>query len=193
MRRHREEKKGSKFLVYFIGFIMVFSVFGVIFWGDGDSAETMRYNGFKFVNKGSFLSVNVDGREAMFTYFPSDVEIIPVDGNLIERLKGVIEIDATSDFNDTFAEDIALAEYQMSITLNNFGLFARNGFTTKNNNFDVITCEDSSNFVPVIYFKSSNETKVYLDGDCMIAEASSGIDVLRIKDRLVYGILRVIK
>jgi hypothetical protein len=72
-------------------------------------------------------------------------------------------------------------------------LFIRQGFTTENDyNFPVITCRDSTSVVPVIYFKSSNETKVYLENDCIIAESSTQIDFERIKDRLVYGMLGII-
>ena len=46
--------------------------------------------------------------------------------------------------------------------------------------------------VPVIYFKQSNETKVIIDDDCIIAEARNNIDILRIKDRLLYSMLGVI-
>jgi hypothetical protein len=82
----------------------------------------------------------------------------------------------------------------MAITLNNFNIFVRQGFTAENDyNFPVITCEDPTNFVPVIYFRSFNETKVYMEDNCIIAEALRQEDVERIKDRMVYGILGIIK
>jgi len=196
MRRTRDSgEKGKKTLVYLIGFIMISSVFGVIFFGyNTDGTTTAKYNGFKFINKGGFLSTNVNGREVLFSYFPSDVELIPIDSETINRLKDKLEVDVTSEFNDTLSEAIALAQFQMGITLNNFNAFVRNGFTSENpSNFQIITCRDSTDFVPVIYFRSSNETRIYLKNDCIIAEAASDVDVIRIKDRLVYGILGIIK
>ena len=197
MRHNREERveKRKKFLVYFIGFIMVFSVFGVIFFGFGDGGTTsLRYNDFKFANKGSSWSTMINEKEALFTYFPSDVGGINVSNDVINRLKNILEIDVTSGFNDTFAKQISLAEYNMGLTLNNFNIFVRQGFTAESQyNFPVITCENATNFVPVIYFKSSNETKVYLENNCIIAEALRQDDVERIKDRLVYGILGIIE
>ena len=192
--RHRREEKGKKFMVYFIGFVMVASIFGVIFFGfGGNSMNSTREKGITFVNNGNSWSATIDGREALFAYVPSQVEQIPVEGNIIDRFKNAIEIDMTYDFNDTYAEQIALAQFQMGTTLNNFNIFLRNGFTSESGNFPVITCEDSTSFVPVIYFKSSNETKVYLKNECIIAEAANELDVLRIKDRLVYGLLGIIK
>ncbi|MBW2976627.1 hypothetical protein KY347_04230, partial [Candidatus Woesearchaeota archaeon] len=191
MRRKDDGGKWKKFLVYFIGFVMIASVFGVIFWG-GDSTVRMKYKDLKFVNKGNSWSTTINGKEALFSYLPPDAEDIAVNEDIISRLKNSIEIDVTSDFNDTFAESIALAQYQMGITLDDFNVFVRNGFSDEQANFEVITCEDSTDFVPVVYFQSSNETKVYLEDKCIIAEAANDADVLRIKDRLVYGLLGVI-
>jgi hypothetical protein len=194
MRRTRESgQKLKKFMIYLMGFIMVGSVFGVVFFGFGTSgSSSIEYNDFKFVGRGSFWSTIVDDREAMFTYFPSDVEIVLIDEDIISRLKDRVQIDATSDFNDTFAESIALAQYQIGITLNNFNVFVRKGFTSEQQTFPIITCNQSTTFVPVIYFKSSNETRVYLENDCIIAEALNQEDIIRIRDRLVYGILGII-
>ncbi len=68
------------------------------------------------------------------------------------------------------------------------------GFTTKNEfNKPVITCKNATLYVPVIYFKKSNETSITLEGNCIIAEAFRGEDFTKIKDRLVYGALGVMK
>ena len=194
MLRRERSNIGKKIIGYFIGIIMIFSAFGVIFFGFGaGSGGSVKYNGLKFIDKGNFWSANVNGREALFTYLPDEAASINVESSAVERLKNVVQIDTTSEFNDTLAEPIALAQFQMGTTLSNFNIFARNGFTAEQQNFPVITCNQSTNFVPVIYFKSSNATKVYLDNNCITAEALTQADVIRVKDRLVYGILGVIE
>ena len=193
MRKQDKSDRTKKFMVYFIGFIMISSVFGVIFFGFSNGGASIKYNEFKFFNRGNFWSTTIDGREAMFTYLPSDLEPIPAEYNAISNLKNKIQIDVTSDFNDTFAEGIALAQYQMGITLGNFNVFARPGFTTAEQNFPVITCNSSTQFVPVIYFKSSNVTRISMENKCIIAESATQADAIRLKDRLVYGILGIIK
>ena len=195
MRRQHGEGGKKKIFGYILIIIMFGSIFTFIFFGfntGGVASGSVDYNGFEFINRGTHWSTSIDGREALFTYLPDDLGFIFVNLEVINALKNKIQIDVTSDFNDTSAESIAVAQYQIGITLNNFDLFVRNGFTSTQKNFPVITCDDSSNFVPVIYFKSSNETRVYLDGNCIIAEASDPADIIRIKDRLVYGILGII-
>src|SRR3989338_6170235 len=179
---------------YFIGFIMIFSAFGVIFFGFGaGSGGTVKYNGLKFADKGNFWSVKVNGREALFTYLPEELSSLNAENASIGKLKNAAQIDATSEFNDTLAEPIALAQFQMGIALNNFGVYLRSGFTDTVSKLPVIKCGDSTNLVPVIYFRSANETKIYSDGSCIIAEAANGADAIRAKDRLVYGILGIMQ
>ena len=193
MLRREKSNIGKKMIVYFIGITMVFSVFGVIFFGFGaGSSGTVKYNGFEFIDKGNFWSVNINGREALFTYLPDEAASINVESSAVEKLKGVVQIDTTSEFNDTLAEPIALAQFQMGTTLFDFNIFARNGFTAEYDHFLIITCKDATQFVPVIYFKESNTTNVHMENNCIIAEAANAADMLRLKDRLVYGILGVI-
>ena len=193
MLRREKSDIGKKIIVYFIGITMVFSVFGVIFFGFGaGSSGTVKYNGFEFIDKGNFWSVNINGREALFTYLPDELNLINAENAAMEKLKNVVQIDSMSEFNDTLAEPIALAQFQMGTTLFNFDIFVRNGFTAEQQNFPVITCEDATQFVPVIYFKESNTTNVHMENNCIIAEAANAADMLRLKDRLVYGILGVI-
>ena len=77
MLRREKSDIGKKIIVYFIGITMVFSVFGVIFFGFGaGSSGTVKYNGFEFIDKGNFWSVNINGREALFTYLPDELNLI---------------------------------------------------------------------------------------------------------------------
>ena len=193
MLRREKSNISKKIIGYFIGIIMVFSAFGVVFFGfSAGSGGTVKYNGFKFIDKGNFWSVNVNGREALFTYLPDEVSFINASAGAIDRLKNVVQIDSTSEFNDTLAEPIALAQFQMGTALFNFNIFVRSGFTSEHQNFPVITCGDATQFVPVIYFRESNATNVHIEGNCVIAEAANAADAIRLKDRLVYGILGVI-
>ncbi|MBI2651507.1 hypothetical protein HYX01_03485 [Candidatus Woesearchaeota archaeon] len=195
MRRESQEKR-KKFLVYLLGFVMLASTFSVIFFGfaAGATKNIVKYNGFKLVDRGNFWTTVIDKKEILFSYFPSDVEQIPTENEAIEKLKGAVEIDLTSDFNDTFAQSIALAQFQTSDALSNFNVFVRTGFTNETKtNFQVITCNISTNFVPVVYFKSSNETKIYLKDSCITGEVSANTDAAKIKDRLLYGMFGLIK
>lgn len=197
MRRKRDKgNKIGKFMVYFMGFIMIGSLFGIIFLGfggGGGATSKVTYNGFEFVNRGTFWTTEIGGIPLAITFLPTDLELILVDNLAIERLKNKVQIDITSDFNDTFAEGIALAQFQVVPELNKFNIFLRTGFTTTQNNFPILTCDDATATVPIIYFKSANFTKISLDDNCIIAESSSQADVIKVKDRIVYGMFGIIR
>ena len=56
----------------------------------------------------------------------------------------------------------------------------------------VITCANATATQPVMQFSSGNETKISLQGSCVIVEALSGEEFTMMKDRILYGMFGVI-
>ena len=197
MKDKAEKRKWG--LIVFVVLIMIGTTFSFVFFGFEPQNDVVRYNGMKFIangnpSQGRLWIVKINGKEAAFSFLPGEVEnIISVEG-LSSKLQGKFEIDVTSDFNSTFAQPIALAQHQMSLTLGAYDIYLRKGFTTNNTfNFPVITCNDSTSAVPVIYYKHGNSTIIHSENNCIIAEASSNSDFIRVKDRIIYSMLGVIK
>lgn len=193
-----KEKKEKKnwWLILFIAFIMIGTSFSFIFFGFSPSNEVVKYNGIKFVKNPSqnIWIAKINGKEAAFSFLPDEVKNIKSTGNLAARLQNKLEIDATYDLNSTYNQSIALAHHQMGLTLANYNIFVRKGFTTNNSfSLPIITCNDSTLNVPVIYFMHGNSTKIDAENSCIIAEAKSNADFIMVKDRLVYGILGVLQ
>ena len=189
MRKEKKSRWGAV-LVFFIAFIMISSIIGFMYGGQTD---TFKYKDLKFKRTQNQWSTVINNQKLVFNYFPADVEQINLSSDIITLLLNKPEIDTTSEINGTFSEEIALAQYNTALTLNNFNIYVRRGFTTNNTfNLPIITCEDATFAVPVLYFKQSNQTKVTLENDCIIAEARNNIDILRIKDRLLYSMLGII-
>ncbi len=191
MAKKEKKRKLNSFLVLAISFIMVSSIIGFLYSGRNNQ---FKYNGINFKrdsNSNEWYFV-INNKRFVFNYFPSEVELINISPDIMGRIKDTPEIDVTSDLNDSFEEEIALAKYNMALTLGNLNVYLRNGFTTNNSfGLPIITCDNASLYVPVIYFKSSNRTRIYLMNDCIIADAKEPYDVLRIKDRILYSLLGV--
>lgn len=197
MRRFRGQDKietRNKIIVIFIGFIMISSVFAVIFFGFSPATTKLKYNDVSFTQKNDYWSASINKKEAYFNYFPTDVEDIDIIPEAISRIKNTIEVDFTSDINSTLKDEIALAEYWLSQMFNfHFNIYLRQGFTSENEyDFPVISCQDATLAVPVFYFKESNQTSIYLENNCIILEAKNGQDVIRIKDRILYDLFGII-
>ncbi len=190
MRKEKNKKTTQALLVIFISFIMVTSVIGFIWSG----SQNIRYGKFSFEQIGNGYATTIQGKEILFNYLPQEVEKIQIDPEIINRLANTPQIDSTSYVNDTNKEAIALAQYDltqiMEPTLN---IYLRQGFTTNSSyNLPVIDC-DVSTRIPILYFKTSNQTKVSSEESCIIIESEDAVDVLRVKDRLLYSLLGVIK
>jgi len=189
----RKEKKSIWGLVitFFIVFIFVSSIIGFIYSGETDS---FKYNDLKFKRTQTQWFTTINNQRLTFDYFPSEVEHIELSDDIKITIKNKPEIDTTSDIDDIFLEEISLAQYNMALTLASTNIYVRGGFTA-NNTYDmsIITCEDATAAIPIIHFKQSNQTKVTLEDNCIIAEARNNIDILRIKDRILYSILDIIE
>jgi hypothetical protein len=171
---------------------MVGSVVGYMF--GRSSAESFKYNDYKFLRKGNKFVLEIDKIEFDFHYFPSDVEDIDVDSEIFDKLADKIEIKSTYDNNSEWKQGIAVAQYDLEIYFQTAGAYLTKGLTAENEfEMPIIICDDATSKIPVIYFKESDATKVFLEDNCIIAEAKSEFDFVRIKDRLIYGLLGVIK
>lgn len=193
VRKEKKPKSGTIF-AFIIAFVMIFSVVGYV--GLERQSNQFKYEGIKFTqNQNSRIwSTIINNKQLIFDYFPSEVEQINLTEDIPTSLLNRPEIDTTSKLNDTFSEEIALAQYNMALTLDNLNVYLRRGFTENNTfNLPIITCKDATAAVPVIYFKQSNETKITIENNCLIAEARNNIDILRAKDRILYSFLGIIK
>ena len=191
--KEKKEKK-SWWLIIFIVMIMIGTSFSFVFFGFSGTSEVVKYNDLKFIKKTDRWEAKINDRYAAFSFLPSDVENIPSLNDSTKMLQDKFEIDTTYDQNSTYKETIALANYQMGLTLANYNIFIRQGMALNNTfNLPIIRCTDATPQVPVVYFREGNSTIIYSKGNCIIAEANSNQEFIRIKDRLVYSILGVIK
>jgi hypothetical protein len=179
-------------MTVFIVVLMVGSVIGYMFGRDGE--ESFDYNGYKFFRRGNKYILKVDRTELGFDYFPFSVVDINISTEILNKFSNKIEIDSTYDNNSKWKEGIAVAQYDLERYLNKVGAFFVRGLTTENEyGMPIIVCENATIIIPVIYFKESNQTNVWVDKECIIIEAKNDADFMRIKDRLIYGLLGVIK
>jgi len=192
MKGRKERRKWG--LIVFIIIIMVGTTFSFVFYGFQPQSDVVNYNELKFVRYADRWEAKISGRQAAFSYLPGEVEsVLALDGSL-KRLKGALEIDVTSDFNSTYKEAIALAQHQMELTLAQYNIFVRKGFTSNNPfNAPVITCGNSTLHVPVIYFTHGNATNMHVEKECIIAESNSDEGFIKVKDRLLYAVLGVME
>lgn len=194
MKANKERKRWG--LIIFLVFIMIGTSFSFVFFGFSPAAEKAKYNGhsFTFSPGQNIWLAKINGKQAAFSFLPKDVENIPAFEGVSSKLIGKFEIDVTSDSNSTHKEAVALAQHQMGLTLSEYGVYLRKGFTANNTfNLPIITCDSATANVPVINFRYGNATNIHIKDNCIIAEASANTDFIKAKDRLLYIMFGVMK
>lgn len=191
-KKHGKKNKIGLWLAIFIAFIMLTSTIGYVFKGGSNE----KYNDFSFsrTDDGRWYT-KINGKQLAFNYFPSDIEDINLSTEVIDKIKNTRMVYFTHDPENRYRENIAMINLELTgILWNSFKVYAMNGLTENNTfNIPIVSCDNATSTSPVIYFKESNQTEIYLNNSCIILSGKTGMDFLALKERLLYGLFDVIK
>ncbi|MFH1511704.1 MAG: hypothetical protein ABIF10_08495 [Candidatus Woesearchaeota archaeon] len=178
----------------FIVFIMVFSAFGVIFYGFSAPETKLQYNEHKFTVTEKGFKTKVGAKTYTFGHYPQDLERISLDQGVIDWLKTTKMVYLTYNENQSTVGQIAAAQFEFQKGLKDAGIFGIVTMTKENQyGLPVITCDNATSFVPVFEFREANETQIVEESSCIILEAGYGEDYYMLTDRILYGILGIMQ
>lgn len=182
-------------LTWFMALIMVSSIFGFII-ADQDSGSGIEdYNGFRIERSNIGYLVKLDKERSVMTAdHPIAVESVQVDPQVWELLNRTRVLGVTYNESDSRAEVFGAAQFLLEKDLLVAPrIFVQRGlFNASGTEMQSMSCADASPSMPVLLIKVGDETKVYLDGHCIIAQGMSTSDVLRASDRIILGMAGVI-
>lgn len=189
MRYQRKKKNyAGIWISIFLALIMVTSIIGFIF-GDNPSG-VVRYKNLKFTQLNQGWKVKYEGRDYIFSFEPNSLEQINISDSI--KFDNLLELDVTYDVNSTYKEAMAQSIFELSNILSQRGVFVRAGFTSNSSyNLPIITCEDATQGVPVIYYSASNKTSISMSGNCIMLESEDSYSFLLLTNRLAYRILGI--
>jgi len=189
--KHKKDRK-SFYMGIFIAFIMITSVFGVMFYGFTGPSTTVKYNDYKFRTTNLGYTTKIDGMEYHFSVLPQDVESINITGNIKDEILNAQAVIVTSDHNSTYNQEIAVASYNMNIILSDKGKFVANAFMSPNDQLPVITCLNASQGLPVMEIVESNQTTATLENNCISIMFDTNFNLERVTSKILYLLLGVI-
>lgn len=192
MQDHEERRqtKRKRILSWIIVILMVLSVAGFYVGSTGDG-QTQRYNGIKFTSTQRGIFASIEGIRYGFTFFPSQVESIPVDPGVTELIRGPYVV-VTYDPASNYSQGMAAAQYYLAEVLASRGTYVQPAVTDDASyNLPLLSCANSTTTEPVLLLKESNETRITLQDSCIIASAETLEDVFRIQDLLLFTALGV--
>lgn len=195
MQRDDERRERRKKLIIgvFIAGIMILSTFGFVLNYATESGHTEKVKGIKFQENGRQVVAVIQGKTLGFSYFPSQVEHIPVDAQVVRTLTTTPTFYITSDPGDPFAKDIDNVAFFMSTVLPEVkDVYPTPGFTNATG-FErpEVGCANATADVPVLYLHYGKTTGINMTGACIDASAASSYDIYRLNDKLMYLMLGV--
>lgn len=186
--------KKQVIVTLFMAFIMVFSIFAVIFDRYANVVK-LKYNGYSFSQNGNVFATKINGREVYFDNFPKYVEDINLSSNVVNRILNTKMIYVTYDISQDTRQIMGKAQYDLQNALwQNFKIYAAASLMNESEyNLPIATCRNATAAVPVMELSYSNETEIRLDEYCIIVRSANEEGIVRLKDRLLLGLFGVME
>ncbi len=188
-RKKKKEKRNQVIMGVFLSLIMVASMLGIML--NQDQTIT-KYNKFKFEDVGNGFVSKINGKDLNFNYLPQEVEQFYINPTFCYNLQTASAIGIMFEpesesltYSDFIRSDVQNIIEQPIIS-----------FVTEESDkypiYEVASCNESSESLPIIFLKEGVNTSTTVEGNCLIAE-SSQIGFLMLRDRLVYCYTGVIQ
>ena len=158
------------------------------------TTDNYSYKGYKFKLQGDYFVVYINGQKINTNYLPNDIENIEMDEEVKLKIKENPMFYISFDIDSKNIEYIDKSRFELTNELQKINIHIISGKTNNsiNYNIPIITCENATNYVPVIYLKDSNTTKFSLQDDCIIAESDSREGFIALKDLIIYTVFDII-
>ena len=194
-KRHKKERRNKIIMSLVLAILMFGSIFGI--WARSLGSEKIIYNDYKFkvqyvdeVESNVYVT-KVDGKEIYLYGRPEVAMNLEVNGNLTDFFNKAMYV----VFTNNNEEKISYVSDHIRYELTTLSQIPMSGALDKKyDNFDdynVITCENASETMPVIYMKESNSsTQINLTDNCLNVDINFR-DLAYVRDRLLLSALGV--
>lgn len=187
IKRPRKKRDYSKAMVWVLAGIMILSVAGFL-GGEGDTTSAVTYGDHVITSNANGLSMDVDGRDVSFTYYPGTVTDLVPDEIILDQLKLARVVTVTYDPATEDAEYFGFAQFSLEQAFSGEGKYVIRALTNSSGfGLPELGCANATAQSPVILFQLGNNTGFHKVNDCIIGEAYSGLDIVQLRDALLYG------
>lgn len=188
----KKKRNYARFVLIIVAVVVVVSmVFSSVLIGMDDNGPTpSKYNDFKFQFQNGQWSTAINNYEMNFYHHPAEIEDIEIPNS--ENLNSPL-IYITFDPNAT-NEYLDLSRLKLDLTSQLTNIYFSHGVTRPSKQYPlpIITCQNASASIPVVYFQKSNDTYIEYDHNCYILHAQSNMDYLTLTERIIYQFTGVI-
>ena len=178
-------------MTIFFAFILVTSILGFALGGNQNPKNI--YNKHEFVQKNNLWVTEINNEDIEFIYYPDATLDINFEDTTFEPLIAYIVSNPLLNYTINDLQSIDFAKYELKNTFEKLG-YENNilGFNVKYNNQEPMNCTKSTPTIYVINLEIGNTTTIQRENNCITLTGTNGAELLRAKDRFVYGITKII-
>lgn len=194
IRDQSQEKKSRKQLILpiFLGAVMVMSTFGYIFGKDnndssGSDGQSAAFGSFTFKKTGAGWVTQINGRDMVFRYLPSELtEIdVPFTASFLQNNKVYLTRDSSKNYGT--AERDIYSNLKPILNLN----LACTQDSEACRELPIKTCKDAGEQVTVILLEIATKQEVTSTDNCITVRGDA-VYVSKAVDKLLYSNFGVI-
>lgn len=192
-KSHKSIEKRNKIIMgVFISVIMIGSILGIFVSQDSNNVGIPYINEkgetYNFQPGQNFYTLELEDSILNFYYHPLDLQRYK---NYTEKINQVLMTGQTviifdpEDKNAVFI-DLARFEITNQLAMDGKGVYgAKTENSTSYQGMPILTCDNATISLPLIYFKNGNKSKITYENNCLIMEGNQ-YDFLQYKDLIVY-------
>ena len=191
-KKQKEKKHLNALMALFIAVLMVGSILGLMWSGNAD--DDLNYKDYKFKVVGNQISTKINDVVYYFYYHPTDLLSMNVSEEADSILDNVEMVYLTFDPEADNIEYIESTRFELAQEFIKTGKVMMNGQIKEDRvyNYPIITCDNATEFIPVIYLMNGGETQIYSIGNCIMAESAFEQAFIALKDKIMYMVLGVL-
>jgi hypothetical protein len=185
-RERKKEKSKQVWMSIIIAGLMVFSVFGVLL---SNNTSELRYGKFKFKQNNNYYTTKINGNDMPFYTLPPEASAINLSSIITNKLKESYFIILTFDPNSGKENlpMIELARFDFTQYLGGKIVYsAVTNASAEYSSLPVMNCANATLQTPVLIFNISNTVGI-VDVDNCIYLNGKGMDIIRMRDRILYS------
>jgi hypothetical protein len=202
-KQKKENSLGAIFLAVVVIALVAFTLY-LIFFPDVKKVDVKEftYNGFSIAKIGNewHTQVIIPGKEQnlyslQMRYSPKQVEDIAMEYGIKEKLLHSKQIYLTTDANMSSKGIIGMIEVGRVLgdKYDMYDIPTKAALISDPTNRSLeITCANASETTTVVYFRYGNHNLIHMKNSCIYVEGKNPEDIIRVSDRLTYGLVGVI-
>jgi len=188
-QQKKKEKRNQIIIAILLSFLMIGSMAGIML---NQQNTNKKYNNYKFRSTDQGYLTKVEGKEFYFNYLPQEIEEFKINKSFCKKLQNSEAIQILFEPETQSAMFIDYIRLNFQQNLNQIIITKITNESTKYNAYDVASCDNATERMPMIFFKETDNQSITIDNNCLIVESKQN-NFLVFRDIILYGYTRIMQ